>query len=219
VRLWENHIPTIATQRRTNMSQESKIRVLTNITDKSSLKDKWYNLTYDIKYWFRGWIPYCIRNAWDEVRYFCFPRQCWLLKKIPNRWVDKDTLWEICILEGIKHYVEQDGGLGFDDDWRKSYEQSQIDPTYPDWQKKFDREVFENYELITKRLVQLEKQLDDVWNKIPPFKLPEGNVWPTLSNEEYDTRYGEIDRLETEIGMLKTHIMIWAIKNREKIWT
>ena len=164
-------------------------------------------------------IPRCIRNGWDNVRHFLKPRQRWLTRQIPNHWVDKDRLWEICILEGIKHYVEQDGGLGFDDDWRKSYEYSQSDPTYPDSQKKFDREVFENYGLITNRLVQLDKQLKDEWDKVPPFKFPKGNEWPQMSNEEYDTRYGEINRLETEIELLKTHIMIWAVKHREKIWT
>ena len=81
-------------------------------------------------------IPYKIRKYWDELRWWWNPRQKWLIKKIPNHWVDKDYLWEICILEGIKHYVEQDGGLDFN-----NYVSNQTDASYPEWQKKFDKEV------------------------------------------------------------------------------
>lgn len=69
-------------------------------------------------------IPYKIRRILDEIRWWWNPRQKWLIKKIPNHWIDKDYLWEICILEGIKHYVEQDGGL----DCCES-------PNYPEWKK------------------------------------------------------------------------------------
>jgi hypothetical protein len=142
----------------------------------------------------------------------------WLWKKIPNYWIDKDTLWEICILEGIKHYVEKDGGLGFDYNWRESYRRNQSDPNYPGWQKKFDRDVFKNYTLITEYLVGLENNLKEAWNKIPEYKFLIDEKYPQMSKEEYESKYGEINRLESEIENLKTKIMIWAVKNRKKIW-
>ena len=61
----------------------------------------------------------------------------------------------------------KDGGLGFNDDWRKDFAKNQLDPTYPEWQKEFDREVFFNYEMITTILPELEEKLKVAWDKIP----------------------------------------------------
>jgi hypothetical protein len=149
-------------------------------------------------------IPYNIRKMWDEIRWWWNPRQKWLIKKIPNHWIDKDYLWEICILEGIKHYVEKDGGLDH-------YESSQNDPSYPEWQKTFDKELKNVYNEITMSLPSLEKQLEDVWKKVPHFDFNE--------KVDYNTVYGEVDRIEKKIADLKTDIMVWAVTNREKIWT
>jgi hypothetical protein len=157
-------------------------------------------------------IPRCIRNGWDNLCYFLKPRQRWLTKQIPNHWVDKDRLWEICILEGIKHYVEKDAGLGYKPG---DYEFSQNDPTYPEHQAEFDGEVKSAYEDIIKTLPALEKQLEEAWAKIPHrdiTKLP-------LPPIDYHAVYGETDRLEEDIANLKTRIMVWAVTNRDKIWT
>lgn len=157
-------------------------------------------------------IPRCIRNGWDNLRYFLNPRQRWLTKKIPYHWVDKDRLWEICILEGIKHYVEQDNGLGYEPG---DYESSQADPTYPEHQAEFDREVKSAYEEITKTLPGLEKRLEEAWKKVPCRDL---TMLP-LPPIDYHAVYGETDRLEEDINNLKTRIMVWAVTNRGKIWT
>jgi len=151
-------------------------------------------------------IPYNIRKMWDEIRWWWNPRQKWLIKKIPNHWIDKDYLWEICILEGIKHYVEQDGGLDFN-----NYISNQTDSNYPEWQKKFDKEVKTMYDYITVILPILEKELEDAWKKVPHFDFNE--------KVDYNTVYGEVDLKEKEIANLKTEIMVWAVTNREKIWT
>ena len=151
--------------------------------------------------------PYKIRRIWDEIRWWWNPRQKWLIDKIPNHWIDKDTLWEICILEGIKHYVEKDGGLDH-------YESSQNDTSYPEWQKKFDREVKTMYDYITVMLPILDKELEDAWKKVPHFDLKNIN-----EKTDYEKIYGEVDQKEKEITNLKTEIMVWAVTNREKIWT
>ena len=56
-------------------------------------------------------LPYYIEDTWWKIRNWFNPRQKWLTSKIPNHWIDKDTLWEICIIEGIKHYVEGENAL------------------------------------------------------------------------------------------------------------
>lgn len=174
--------------------------------------------TYELKRKFFRLFPYWVERQYDNIRFFFNPRQRWLTKKIPNSWIDKDTLWEICILEGIKHYVESDYGLGgYSSDWLTDYEFSQNDPEYPIWQKEFDREVKENYDLITKRLPELEKELEIAWSKVPKWDIKKGLPFQTKGT--YEEIYGETDRLEGMIIDLKTKIMLWAIINREKIWT
>ena len=154
-------------------------------------------------------IPYKIRKVWDELRWYLNPRQKWLTRKIPNSWIDKDTLWEICILEGIKHYVEQDGGLEF-------YEVNHdFDPTYPEWQKAFDIKVRFYYEMITKKLPDLEKQLEETWKRVPPVVIQDFKHIKI----DYNKTYGEVDRIEKEIHDLKTEIMVWAVTQRDFIWT
>lgn len=150
---------------------------------------------------------WCENVMWN-IRNWFNPRQKWLTKKIPNHWIDKDTLWEICILEGIKHYVEGEDALN-------NFETSQRDPEYPDHQKKFDREVSKMYEEITVALPKLEKQLEWAWKKVPHWNLEDINT----RKIDYDATYGETDRLEKEIADLKTKVMIWAVKNRGSIWT
>lgn len=156
-------------------------------------------------------IPYPIRNWYDCVRFWLNPRQKWLTKQIPNRWIDKDSLWELCILEGIKHYVEKDGGLHY-------YDAAQKDPDYPQHQREFDKEVRDNYELITVRLPAMEKELEAAWKKVPHFDF-KSFIGTNTSKRDYNETYGEVDRIEGEIGFLKTQIMIWAVTKRGSIWT
>lgn len=133
-----------------------------------------------------------------------FPRQRWLTKQIPKTWIDKDRLFEICILESIKHYVEKEccfDVLCWDN---------------PPAQAQFLRETKNRYNDITIKLKNLQKQLEEEWDKIP------AETWETINNgdkEEYKRRYGKIDKLEQEIYNLTTDIMIWAIYNRNQMWT
>ena len=173
-------------------------------------------MKFETKERLRNLIPWRLRYYWYDVRDFFAPRQRWLTKKIPNSWIDKDTLWELCILEGIKHYVEKDGDLGFDDDWRKNFAQSELDPTYPEWQKEFYREVFFNYEMITTILPELEAELEKAWKKVPHRAIDD--ICKPLEGT-YEENYGEVNKLEKKIADLKTTVMVWAVKNREKIWT
>ena len=148
-------------------------------------------------------MPWVIRDKWDKLRWWLRPRQIWLTKKIPNHWVDKDYLWEICILEGIKHYVEGE----------RVFEVLCNDN--PPEQAQFLKEVRQRYNEITLALPSLEKQVEDAWKKVPKWDIKDINT----RKVDYDATYGEVDRLEKAISDLKTEIMEWAVKNREKIWT
>ena len=170
---------------------------------------------YDFKLQVRSMTPFKIREAFDKICYWLKPRQKWLTSKIPNHWIDKDTLWELCILEGIKHYVEKDNGLGYGENWLEDYNFSQNDPTFPEWQKKTNRETKEKYDLITKTIPHLELQLKSAWDKVP---MPNFNNYIKDKNT-YEETYGEVDKLEAEIDKLKTEIMVWAVTNRHSLWS
>ena len=141
------------------------------------------------------------------------PGQGWLTRKIPKTWVDKDVLFEIVILESVKHHVEKDYGLGFEPE---DYEKSQANPEYPEHQKQFDREIKANYELITQKLPELQKELDAAWDKIPHFDLDDIN---SRAAGDYEKIYGDVNRLEKEIDDIRTSIMLWAVRNRGSLWT
>ena len=148
-------------------------------------------------------MPWVIREKWDKLRWWLNPRQKWLTKKIPNHWIDKDYLWELVILEGIKHYVEGE----------RVFEVLSNDN--PPEQAQFLKEVRQRYNEITMALPSLEKQMEDAWKKVPKWDIKDINT----RKVDYDATYGDLDRLEKKIFDLKTEIMEWAVKNREKIWT
>lgn len=157
-----------------------------------------YQLGIFNKHWRRDvWYNYISCHLW--------PRQKWLTSKIPKTWVDKDHLMEICILESIKHYVEGEGVLDY-------FDETQKDPTYPEHQREFERQVKEMYQLITITLPTLEEALVRAWKTVPDFFGPK-------DPRSFEEIYGEVNRLDKEIADLKTKVMVWAVRNREFIWT
>jgi hypothetical protein len=150
-------------------------------------------------------IPWKYRQIWYDIRDWFNPRQKWLFKRIPNHWVDKDTLWEICILEGIKHYVEQEHVFDV------------LCNDNPPEQAEFLKEVRENYRLITEVLPSLEQGMELAWKEIPHRSLDDINKG--MTKFDYDMTYGVVNKFEKEIADLKTKVMWWAVTNRESIWT
>lgn len=129
-------------------------------------------------------MKYLIKKWYWNICDFINPKQNWLIKKIPNRWIDNDVLLELCVLEIIKGFVEVERGL-------KDYKSSQNDDYYPESQKRKDRELKEIYTLITEDLVKLEHELESKYSI----------------------------GVEKQIYDLKTKIMIWAVNNRDYLWT
>ncbi len=147
---------------------------------------------------------------WKDVWYKQFsirlrPRNKWLTRKIPRTWVDKDTILEIAVLESLKHYCEVDGEDCFN-----------VIQTDHESCRDFYQEVRHFYELITQKLPALQKELAVEWDAVPKMD------WKDLNRgtkEDYEKKYGKIDRLEKEIYDLQTTIMTWVIKNRNGLWT
>jgi hypothetical protein len=77
--------------------------------------DKHFKKNHPIQFFFRDTVP----DNWnrflcpfirikDKIHWWMFPRQKWLIKKIPNHWVDKDYLITEVIFESIIHFVEEE---------------------------------------------------------------------------------------------------------------
>lgn len=161
-------------------------------------------MKWDIRDWFRYNTPYQVRETIWAIRAFFNPRQKWLTRKIPNNWIDKDRLLEICILEAIKHYVEGEDVFNV------------LSNDSPPEQAQFMREVRHAYDLIVKQLPLLEKELELAWKKVPVRDW--GDINKSVPGD-YETTYGDVDRLEKKIAELKTEVMLWAVKERESMWT
>lgn len=148
---------------------------------------------------------------WDRVWYEQIssrlrPRNKWLMKLIPRTWCDKDHLLEIVVLGSLKHYCDTEGEDCF----------NVLCCDNPPSQAEFMSEVKRNYELATKKLVALEKELEEEWKTVPH------RDWKDINDSvpgDYERIYGKIDKLDKEIYDLKTEIMTWVIKNRDGLWT
>ncbi len=169
---------------------------------------------YPLKDRIRYKLPVWVTNTYDNICYWLNPRQKWLTKQIPNRWIEKEDLWDICILRGIVHHVEEDGGLGFD---FGDYEKSQKDPDYPEHQKAFDREMKWAYDQIVTTLPGLEFKLQRLCDRYR--NLLKRNKYHIPHSQEMDEISDEMEVLGKKIYDLKTKIMVWAIEKRNCIWT
>jgi hypothetical protein len=146
------------------------------------------------------------RDFWyQQISSRICPRNKWLTKQIPRTWQDKDVLLETCVLGALKHYVDEDG----EDCFHTVY-------TSAESEKDFYFEVRKYYELTTIKLVSLQKELDVAWKDVSPRSLTDIKV---STKDDYERIYGKVNRLEKEISDLKTEIMVWVVKNRERLWT
>jgi hypothetical protein len=129
-----------------------------------------------------------------------WPRQKWLINKIPRQYMDKDSLIEICVMECIKTFVEEELGK----EWLFNPNRWEGQSNVPENQIQFENEIKDQYILLTETLPQLEKDLEIAWDTIPNY---------------YEKTFKGINALEKKIDDLKTELMVWAVKNRQCMWT
>ncbi len=162
---------------------------------------------YISDYRFKVFNKHWWHNFWyEQVSTRIRPRNAWLTSKIPRTWIDKDTIMETVLLESLKHYCEESGENCF----------NTLSCDNPPEQAKFMQEARNNYELVTQKLVSLQKELNAEWDAVPDQSLDDINNNPV---DKYERLYGKIDRLDKEIYDLQTQIMTWMVIHRNELWT
>ena len=161
----------------------------------------------------RGWLIYYdqkpisyIGNLWnwmfpmyretflDKMSIFFKPRQRWIKKHIEyNSWCDKVELIPKFLFGCVIHYVDEE----------KCFKRIDFDAT-PE-HKKFADELRKCYEYAKNGRDDLGKQIEDAYDN-----LPEGGT--------YEEKYGEVNRLETEIRKLDKRYMAWIVSNKDYMW-
>lgn len=156
---------------------------------------------------------------WSELWYNQFstrfnPRNKWLTKVIPRRHKDKDCLIELVLFTCLKNYVEVEIGKQelFD---KNRWKNSEYVPAH---QLKFEKELKYTYNLLTKKLPKLEKELNVGWDSISS-KIKNEFVNKSVSKDDYQNKYGKIDIAESKVEKLKDLICEWVTKNRKSMWT
>lgn len=177
------------------------------------LKFKNRNTIYPMKQIFSNGTKMVLYNPsrlfstwfWSDLKYditaFLNPRQKWLLNKIPNRWMDKDGLVELCLFEILVDYVEGEKGLEMMNyDWSKELSDGFVSEEYVKNSQDTDKDIFDIYNYITKERPNLQKELDDIL---------------LSSKGEYDKH----NELEKQLENMDTDAMIKIVKMRGYLWT
>lgn len=151
-------------------------------------------------------MKYKIERIITNIKTFFNPRQKWLIKKIPNHWMDKDGLIELVLFECLIHYVEQEVGLQDKLDWDEELKNGFISEEYVANVKSIDGRLREAYDYVKYERPKLQKALDDSY--------PEFDAKGT-----YEELYGETNRLEQEICSKDTKAMQTIVELRQYMWT
>jgi len=156
-------------------------------------------------------IPFKLKEAYHSVKYFFSPQQRWLTKKIPNSWCDKTELVPICLFAMLKHFVEEemDNVLW---DWSEEVESGIVSAAYADRYASSGKEIRDIYHYITVERPALEQQRD---NSYPPMD----DITKPLKKGEYETLYGEVNRLEKLLEEKDTDNLVRIVKLRGYLWT
>ncbi len=162
------------------------------------------------------------RDLYYKIKNFFIPPQRWLIKKLKGDFRDKDHILEIVVLECIKNYVTEEIGvdeLFRENRWTKKNRTELNGINKP--QIKFENELKKIYKLITIRLPELERQLEEEWDKLPKLEADLDKLMENLNNpkQTYKQKYGKIDKIEAKITNLKIQCMNWAVLNRNSMWT
>ena len=167
---------------------------------------------------------------WYDLKYyisaFFNPRQKWLTKKIPKRWMDKPELIWLVLSEILVHYVEKEEGLYSPDRYKEDLEKGHITQEYFDGIVKRDKELRAAYDYI-KSKPELEKQLQDAYPERGSFEdtfVKDGEHYRMRTCEElygcsFAEAYKEVHKIEAKIQKEDQKALQTIIKYREYLWT
>ena len=150
-------------------------------------------------------FPFCqIKNSYYFLRDWFSPRQKWLTKDIPNHWSDKTALIPQLLIKCLIHFVEEEKCFAntdyaiYDEDGKDT---GQLQP--------FAEELILHYKIAKQTLPELFKAKEDKCSK-----------WIEEQNLELrEKMWIEYEDLEKECEDLETTLLVWIVKNRDRLWT
>ena len=162
----------------------------------------WIKTQYPIQAFFRETVYdflhfqwYKLRERYWAIKRFFFPRQRWLTKQIPNDWCDKRTLIVDILYMMVVHYI----------DGEKALENIVLDDTTE--HLAFQQGLLECYKWIKFGRVELVAAIDKELTRASELKI-----------RDYTEKYGELQKLETQLSELDTSYCNWIVDNREFLW-
>ena len=150
---------------------------------------------------------YFWKDLWyDQISSRIWPRQKWLYKCLPRRWTDKDSIIQLVLFECIVHFVEKE----------KCFDVTVWDDTED--HKRVAAKIREIYDWI--KVIRPRKE-DEMWAAYPPIDKINPLDWVNqgTTKEEYNVRYGLVDKLEAYIDKKDTEYLQWIVLNRSMLWT
>ncbi len=160
---------------------------------------------YPIQYFFREDVSLYFRIRWRrikdlkyKIKCFFFPMHQEIRKAIPREWVD------VCSLVVDINFAMI---LSF---------KKEADASWVNWDGTEEHRKFKNWldaaaDWIQKSRPELEKQKDNAYPPLGPFKDQSGKT--------YDELYGEVNRIEKLINDTDSNIIKQMIDYRDYMWT
>ena len=163
----------------------------------------WHKLqdTYDFL------CPWWRHDKWYGIKCFFFPKTKWIRKALDNGWHDLDYCYTQILFAGIINYVEGE----------KCFETIMwVTPQ----EKRHKKKIEEIYKWAKTGRKELQLKIE---NAYPPFEVG----WLTKLNtktqqeckDDYELKYGELNRLEKLLYDTDTKHLNWLISYRNTLWT
>ncbi len=160
---------------------------------------------YPVQYFFREEVSLCFSIMWRrikdfkyKIKCFFFPKHQEIRKTIPRTWMD------LCDLVVDLNFAMI---LSF---------KKEADESLVDWDGTVEHRKFKNWlaaaaDWIEKARPALEKQKDNSYPPLGPFKERSGKT--------YEELYGEVNRIEKLINETDSNILKQMIEYRDYMWT
>jgi hypothetical protein len=151
--------------------------------------------------------PWWLEDKRYRLKCFFFPKTKWIRKAVDGRWHDLDYCFSEILFAGIINYVEGE----------KCFETIMwVTPQ----EKRHKKKIEEIYKWAKTGRKELQDKID---NAYPPFEVGWMTKLNTKSQQEckddYETLYGEVNRLEKLLYDTDTKHLMWLIKWRNTLWT